>query len=260
VLGCSVLAEVTKRKTEGLVAKPLLAIAAMVIASIPAGAQESSTPPAQNQQVEFEPQYKPPPRGAPGGRVSGASRGTIKVTLPLPTVELLAPDGHAGLTANPAPTLYFFVSQPVTWPTQFTISAPARANPLVEVNLPAPRQAGIYAIRTANYHVRLEPGVNYTWSVSVILNPKARSRDIVASASLVRIPADPSIDSALRSASRSQRAVLLARVGLWYDAVDAAADLQAFDRHAALDALMDEVGLVEPARYDRQITGGDRSR
>jgi hypothetical protein len=39
---------------------------------------------------------------------------------------------------------------------------------------------------------------------------------------------------------------------LWYDAVSTAADMEAFDQHAALDALMDEVGLVEPARYDRQ--------
>lgn len=34
---------------------------------------------------------------------------------------------------------------------------------------------------------------------------------------------------------------------LWYDAVSTAADTEAFDQHAALDALMDEVGLVEPA-------------
>jgi hypothetical protein len=156
--------------------------------------------------------------------------------------------------------LYFFVSQPVVWPIQFTISAPAHANPLVEVNLPAPRQAGVYAIRTADYHVQLEPAVIYTWSVSVILNPKARSRDIVATASLLRTAGDPSIDSALRSAPRSQRAVLLAAAGLWYDAVDAAADIEAFDRHAALEALMNEVGLVEPARYDRQAAGIDYTR
>jgi hypothetical protein len=133
-------------------------------------------------------------------------------------------------------------------------------SPLVEVNLPAPRQAGIYVIRTADYHVRLEPGVIYTWSVSVILDPKARSRDIVGSASLLRTAADPSVESALWGASMSQRAVLLAQAGLWYDAVAAAADFQASDRHAALDALMNEVGLVEPARYYSQTTGSDYPR
>ena len=43
-----------------------------------------------------EPVYKPPPRGAPGGRVGGACRGTVKSTIPLPTIELLAPDSTPG--------------------------------------------------------------------------------------------------------------------------------------------------------------------
>jgi hypothetical protein len=253
---------VTKHKIEGLVITsiPAIAIAVVFIASIPSVAQQSATPPAQSEQAASVPKYKPPPRGAPGGRVGGASRGTVRATVALPRIELLAPEGHAGLTTSPTPTLYFFVSQPVTWPTQFTISAPSRPNPLVEVNIPAPRQAGVYAIRTADYHIRLEPGVLYTWSVSVILNPEARSRDIVASASLLRTTPDPATESALRGVSSSQRAVLLAQAGLWYDAVAAAADIEAFDRHAALDALMNEVGLVEPARYDHQSSGSDLSR
>jgi hypothetical protein len=102
--------------------------------------------------------------------------------------------------------------------------------------------------------------VLYTWSVSVILNPKAPSRDIVASASLLRTAPDPTLESALHGAPPRRRAALFAQAGLWYDAVAAAADMAAFDRHAALDALMKEVGLVEPARYDRQTIDGRRSR
>jgi Domain of Unknown Function (DUF928) len=251
----------TKHKIKGLIitSLPSVAGAAVLAAAMPSVAQNQTPAPTQ-EQAASEPKYKPPPRGAPGGRVGGASRGTVKTTVPLPTVELLAPDGHAGLTTSATPTLYFFVSQPVSWPTQLTISAPARPNPLVEVNIPAPRRAGVYTLRTADYHVRLEPGVLYTWSVSVILNPEARSRDIVASASLLRTAPDPTMESALLGMSASGRAVLLAQAGLWYDAVAAAGDIEAFDRHAALDALMNEVGLVEAARYDRQATSGDRSR
>jgi len=94
----------------------------------------------------------------------------------------------------------------------------------------------------------------------VILNPKARSRDIVASASLLRTAPGPAMEPAPRAAAPAQRAALLAQAGLWYDAVAAAAETAAVDRHAALDALMTEVGLVEPARYDQQIAGGARSR
>jgi Domain of Unknown Function (DUF928) len=142
----------------------------------------------------------------------------------------------------------------------FTISAPLRPEPVIEVNIPAPQQAGVYAIRTADYHLQLQPAVVYTWSVSAILNAKAPSRDIVASASLLRTAPDPSLESALRGTPSNRRAAVFAQAGLWYDAVAAAAEMEAFDRHAALDALMNEVGLVEPASYDRQTVDGRRSR
>jgi hypothetical protein len=201
--------------------------------------------------------YKPPVRGVPGGRVGGATRGTVRPAMPLPTVDIIAPDGHSGLTTSAAPTLYFYVSRRITYPTRLTISAPGQPIPVIETNIPSPQAAGIYAIRLGDYRVRLDPGVVYTWSVSVILNPSTPSRDIVASASLLRILPDPNVDAAVRAAPSTRRAVLFADAGLWYDAIAAAADL---DQHAALDALMNEVGLVEPARYDLQTTGGISSR
>jgi len=237
-----------------------VAVSAALLVPTPSPGQAPPPSPAQGEAALAIPEYKPPARGAPGGRVGGASRGTVKATMPLPTIELLAPDGNAGQTTSPTPILYFYVSQPITWRIQFTISAPLRPDPVIEVNIPAPHQAGVYAIRTADYHVQLQPGVLYTWSVSVILNPKAPSRDIVASASLLRTAPDPTLESALHGAPPSRRAALFAQAGFWYDAVAAAADMEALDRHAALDALMNEVGLVEPARYDRQTVDGRRSR
>jgi hypothetical protein len=243
-----------------IVAALSVAVAATWLMPTPLLAQAAPPSPAQDEGASVEPEYKPPARGAPGGRVGGASRGTVKATMPLPTIELLAPDWNAGQTTSAAPILYFYVSQPITWRTQFTISAPLRPDPVIEVNIPAPQQAGVYAIRAADYRVQLQPGVLYTWSVSVILNPKAPSRDIVASASLLRAASDPTLESALHGAPPSRRAALFAQAGFWYDAVAAAADMAAFDRHASLDALMNEVGLVEPARYDRQTMDGRRSR
>ena len=81
---------------------------------------------------------------------------------------------------------------------------------MLEVDVPAPREAGIHSLRTADFNVRLEPGILYTWSVSVILDPKAHSRDIVASASLLRTAPDPALEAALRAAPFNGRAALLA--------------------------------------------------
>ena len=116
------------------------------------------------------PSYKPPPRGASGGRVGGATRATVKASATLPTIELLAPSGHTGLTASPTPNLYFFVSGPVIWPIRFTISAPLQPAPVIEVTIPPPSAAGVYGLHVADYPVRLEPDIIYTWSVSAILN------------------------------------------------------------------------------------------
>jgi hypothetical protein len=165
--------------------------------------------------------------------------------MPLPTIGIIAPEGHSGLTTSAAPTLYFYVSRRVTDPTRLTVSAPMQPAPLLETNIPPPQGAGIYAVHLADYRVRLEPGIVYTWSISIIRNPNAPSRDIVASASLVRVPIDPNLDAELRAAPAVRRAALFGNAGLWYDAIDAAADL---NQRGVFDALLQEVGLVESAR------------
>src|SRR6266851_3014833 len=114
--------------TTGLVTAGM---AAAWLVPTPSVAQPEPRPPAVQEEVPPQPHYKPPPRGAPGGRVGGASRGTVKATMPLPTIELIAPDGHAGLTTVATPALYFYVSQPISWSTRFTISAPSRPDPVV---------------------------------------------------------------------------------------------------------------------------------
>ena len=92
---------------KSLVKAGLLTIATAALWAAPAPSVAQTAAPAATSEEEPppEPAYKPPPRGAPGGRVGGASRGTVKVTIPLPTIELLAPDGHTGLTTSATPTL-----------------------------------------------------------------------------------------------------------------------------------------------------------
>jgi len=225
-------------------AAPLIALLAVAVAGadVPVSAQIS-----QGQETV----YKPPLRGAPGQRIGAASRGLDGASAPL-TIDLLAPDGHAGQTISQAPTLYYFASARIDQRTQLTISAPRRAVPLLETDIPAPRGPGLYAVRLADMRVRLDENTLYTWSISVITDPRERANDIVASASLLRAVPDPALDGAVRAAPPQRRAALFAQAGLWYDAVAAAAETKNQDRHAALDSLLDQVGLTEAARYDRQ--------
>jgi Domain of Unknown Function (DUF928) len=233
----------------------LLAVAFGVILWVLLGvrAVSAQTGPSQSQSAGL-PSYIPPPRGAPGGRVGGASRGTYQPAFPLPTIEALAPQDQSGLSASATPNLYYYVSGPVYWPTQFAISAPMQPAPVVEVYLTSPRAAGVYAIHVSDFGVRLKPGIVYTWSVAAILDPNARSRDIVAGATLLISPPDPGLENIARTAASSRRAVLWAQAGFWYDAVAAAAEAAPYDGYAALDALMKQVGLVEPG-YARRSVG-----
>jgi hypothetical protein len=229
--------------------KPAVLIGLLVLA-VPAVVAPVGTPAQVGQRGEIF--YVPPAKGAPGRRVPGASRGSNFAAASAVTIELLAPDGHAGETVSPAPILYYFVSGPIHLPVQFTISAPHRAAPVLENDIPPPRAPGIYALPLTDFRSRLEEGTVYTWSISVIADPRERSNDIVASASLLRVAPDPALESAIRAAPAQRRAALLAHAGLWYDAVAAAADIKDQDGHATLDALLDQVGLTEPLRYDRQ--------
>jgi Domain of Unknown Function (DUF928) len=221
----------------------LVAVAVLLAPAFAVGQNPPAAPPARQPEASPPPAYKPPLRGAPGGRVGGASRGTIKVTAPLPTIDLLAPADHAGLTTSTAPALYFYVSRRVNYPTRLTISAPKQPVPIIEATIPSPPAPGIYAVRLGDYRIRLEPGIVYTWSISAILNPSAPSRNIVASASLLCVPSGANSEDAAR-APPERRAALLAASGLWYDAIAAAAEL---GQQVAIDALMSEVGLTRPA-------------
>jgi hypothetical protein len=87
--------------------------------------------------------------------------------------------------------------------------------------------------------------------VAAILDPNARSRDIVASASLLLGTPDLAVENTARAAPLGRRAVLYAQAGLWYDAVAAAVAAEPVDGYAALDALMSEVGLAEAGYHPR---------
>src|SRR5690348_12331481 len=62
------------------------------------------------------PVYKPPVRGAPGGRVGGGSRGDSQTFQ----LSVLAPS-HTGQTIHEQPVLFWYVSKALTSPIEFTL-------------------------------------------------------------------------------------------------------------------------------------------
>jgi len=222
-----------------------------------AGSEERQTQPQQGSQSAQKkeapaqtavtvPTYRPPLRGAPGGRVGGGTRGTGRETFVL---SVLAPD-HTGLTVSEQPSLYWFISSPSTFPVEVTVVDPRATQPIFETRIPPPVQAGAHRIRLADHGVRLTPGIAYRWYVAVVPDSGRRSKDILAGGAMERVALPESLGAKLSQADKATVPFLYAEAGIWYDALAALSELiEAAPNDPALlrqrAALMAQVGLPE---------------
>jgi hypothetical protein len=240
------------------------------LASLPlvAIAEESPTAPSSlaKEVKEQKPQagqvtktllYQPPRGlGAPsaGRRVGGGTRGTNKS---VPILSVLAP-GHTGLTVREQPDLYWFASDVVINPVELTLTLEKGDTPLLEKPLPVPLKPGIQRVRLSDYGVKLIPGERYNWSIALVLDPKRRSKDIIAMGAIERVEraginlaAAPTTDAFYRFAAD----------GLWYDAVMVISELiESAPNDMALRKqrveLLDQVDLPEVGNFDLIIQDG----
>lgn len=167
------------------------------------------------------PVYKPPLRGAPGGRLGGGTRGTGRDVFVL---SVLAPD-HSGLTLQEEPSLYWYISSPTSLPVEFTIMDPSAVQPVLEMRIAPPISPGIHRIRLSDHGVRLAPDAVYRWYVAVVPDTGRRSRDILAGGTIQRVPPTAELSAKLREARPEDAPFIYAEAGLWYDALAALSDL-----------------------------------
>ena len=168
------------------------------------------------------PVYKPPPRGAPGGRVGGGTRGAPGRDIFV--LSVLAPD-HTGLTTKEQPSLFWFVSSQTSLTLELTIVDPNATEPLLETRIAAPVARGIHRLRLSDFRVRLAVGVPYQWSVAVVPDPARRSRDILASGTIERIESAGGLEAKVATRGKEDLVSLYAEEGIWYDALETVCDL-----------------------------------
>lgn len=240
------------------VTKTVLTVLSGLVLLMPAGAgsqEKKATPqppageskaPQAPPALVSAPVYKPPLRGAPGGRVGGGTRGTGREVFVL---SVLAPD-HTGLTVQDQPLLYWFISSATSTPVELTVTDPQGTQPVLETRIPPPVQPGVHRVRLADYGVRLSPGVAYRWFVAVVPDSDRRSRDVLAGGAIERVEVPESLRAKLPGAAKTDLPSLYAEAGLWYDAVAAISDLiesapndPALRRQRA--AMLTQVGLPD---------------
>lgn len=192
-------------------------------------------------EIVFTPYDANAPDATVGGSIRGAE-GNLSVAV-------LAP-GQLAVTAQAKPELYWFASSPVEDPVELVLIEEGGEEPVVEVTLNPPMQAGIHAFQIDQE--ALQVGTSYQWSVAVVTDPDARSNDVFASALMTRIEAPA---NAPEFSDDLARARWLAGQGIWYDAMAAlsqAARSGSDQARATRAALLGQVGLDEIARFEEQ--------
>jgi Domain of Unknown Function (DUF928) len=245
-----------RRRTKG--AWVLLTGFALLASSLPGIADErkgGTQPPAAGSETKAPqsaavPIYKPPPRGAPSGRVGGGTRGAPGRDMFM--LSVLAPEAN-GLTVSEQPSLYWFISADISLPVEVTIADPNATQPLLEKRVATPVRRGVQRFPLADHGVKLAPGIPYRWSVTVVSDPNRRSRDILASGTIERVELPADLGAKLQGAKKANLAFLYADAGIWYDALAAVSELiESSPNDAELlrhrEALLTQAGLLEIAR------------
>ena len=200
-----------------------------------------------------EPLYRPPQRGAPGGRVGGGTRGP---SMAFPLLWALVPD-HVGLSTEAQPQLVWYLSQATAYPLEFTVIDETGVTPILEKRLASPAEAGIHIIRLADYDLKLEKGKTYQWFVSLISDAEHRSADLIAGGMIQVNEVPASLGEEVRKANPVDAARLWARAGFWYDAMGViSTNIQTNpsdpEMHNLRASLLEEVDLDTPAQMDRR--------
>jgi hypothetical protein len=172
---------------------------------------DAATPPAPEPPPRV---YRAPRTGQPRGRIAGITRSAGE-QLPRPLA--LAPD-HVAQTVHARPRLYWSIDRPWSGRVVFTLSSRDAIEPECELELPAPARAGAQSIDLEACPADVAPGTEYEWFVALVADSQRRARDVVAQGWIRRIEVPAGLDP-----PRASPAELAGR-GLWYDALDRAAD------------------------------------
>ena len=197
--------------------------------------------------------YKPPQRGAPGGREGAGTRG-LRESL---TLAVLAPQNHTGLTVQAQPVLYWYLSQETRQPVEVILTDQQSIKPLLTIRLNPPLQPGMQRVRLADHNIHLVPGVLYKWSVSLVRDAAQRSYDVTTAGTIERIELPNELRQQLAQASTMTAARLYATEGLWYDTIAALSELidtrpQDTTLRQQRATVLAQEGLTAAAAYDRQ--------
>ncbi len=160
--------------------------------------------------------YKPPLRGMPRNRIFGGSRGKKSNEIYL---TVIAPD-HTGFTVNAAPKLYWCSDAEIEKPVEFSLVDPNFPQPVIEIIIEEKVKKGIHGVSLENHKINLKLGIEYQWSVAIIINSDDRSKDIVSTSHIQRIN-NMKVDRSNSEPDKELEIITeFAEKGIWYTMFD----------------------------------------
>lgn len=164
--------------------------------------------------------YQPPKRGRPSNRIGGGVRALTKSG----TIVALVPQGHVGVTVDPSPSFYWFISGfNETTRVVMTLNDLKSPDPICTQTFEIPSGGGIQSISLAKSGISLAEGNEYEWIVEAF-DEKDRYTPTKASGGRIIFDKEASPPQ-VSGASPSEKARIFGSSGLWYDclsAIDAA--------------------------------------
>ncbi len=203
----------------------MLAVELGAIARAEDKTQESSTQSGSTQQespptVTFEP---PPGQDAPETTTAGGKR--IRPLCPGDSVATgiplipLAPANRFGLTIASHPTIFVYVPATSARVAEFHIKN-TNDETVYRDTIALPRQPQLLSITLPPTVEALEPGRDYRWTFSLMCDPSNRQQDRSVAAWIHRIRLSPDRTARLEEVEPERRALVYARSGIWYDALE----------------------------------------
>ena len=238
-------------------------IALIALVTTAAFAQDAPAPaPADAKPKRSLLKYTVPASAATGARTDGDGGSRAKGEI-LPKHSVLTPS-HIAFTTQAQPSLFWFQDGPAQKDSaarvEITLINPKIPKPLLKVSAALAGQkdggSGIHRIQLARQKVTLEPGIEYKWSVALVVDPKSRAQDSIASGVIKRIEPAAELATELAKADADKAAAYAAN-GVWYDALAALSDqIDAAPKDATLRAaradLLEQVGLKSVAEFERK--------
>jgi hypothetical protein len=136
------------------------------------------------------------------------------------TVDIISliPTDHTPTTISNNPNFLFLVKSKPKLPVRFTLVEPGVAKPVWKEELIVER-SGILSVSTPE-NVNLETDKEYVWNLMVVCNPDRPSENYYIRASVKRVSSSQQLVREISQAnSHYQKASVLARAGIWYDAI-----------------------------------------